>query len=100
MADLSLKPIPGCPGYLAGSDGSIWSAKQALGRGRMEHGDRSHLAKLTDAQARDILARLATGEKGSALASEYGVSACAVSAIKTGRVRRHLALVPPEEKTA
>lgn len=24
--DVTLKPIPGCPGYFAGSDGSIWSS--------------------------------------------------------------------------
>lgn len=26
MTDVTLKPIPACPGYFAGSDGSIWSA--------------------------------------------------------------------------
>jgi hypothetical protein len=44
-----------------------------------------HLAKLTYTQACEIFRRLQSGERGSDLAREFGVSQTAVSRIKTGQ---------------
>lgn len=48
-------------------------------------GQRHPRSKLTDAQAAEIKARVAAGEKHSILAAEYGVCKGVVSHIKTGR---------------
>lgn len=178
MSDLRLNPIPGCSGYFAGSDGSVWSAKPGRrGRfkslhpirawrdrrgylqvtlrpngnikkrysvhqlvalafhgpcpdgkvtrhrngdqidnrpenllygtqaeniadreahGRTVRGDRSHLAKLTDADAMEILRRVEAGESHTMLALEFGVARATVSALKSGRIRKHLSLVQKE----
>jgi hypothetical protein len=46
MSDPILKPIPGCAGYLAGEDGSIWSAMPGQGhRYKSLHLLRPHRAK-------------------------------------------------------
>ncbi len=178
MSDLKLNPIPGCSGYFAGSDGTIWSAKPGRhGRfkslhpmrpyrddegylnvtlrpdsrrrryfvhqlvatafhglcpeglvtrhrdgdqnnnrpenllhgtqaqniadreahGRTVRGDQSHLAKVTDAQALEILRRFNAGESGPSLAQAFGVTKSMVYALKHGRIRRHLAIVPQRE---
>ena len=67
-------------------------------KGRHQHGEASRLAKLTEDQVRDIVAR---GVKGSPrypgnvieLAAEFGVSATTIYAILDGRSWRHLGLV-------
>ena len=66
----------------------------------MVSGDRSHLAKLTDAQAREILRRLQEGETQTSLAKEFGVVVSTIWALKTGRIRKHLAIVPQKEISA
>lgn len=46
MTDATLKPIPGCPGYFAGSDGSIWSSMPGRGgRFKSLHVMRAHRDK-------------------------------------------------------
>ncbi len=64
--------------------------QQAVTQGRMTRGDRSHLARLTEAQAAEILGRLQAGEPGASLAREFGVTNGTVSSLKTGRTWRHL----------
>jgi HNH endonuclease len=172
MTEATIRPIPGCPGYLAGSDGTVWSAmpgrngrlkslhvlkpnreksgylrvslrnnKRRQGffvhtlvalafhgprpdglilrhrngnkndnrpenllygtclentedrrtHGTMVRGARSHLAKITDEQALEILGRLRAGETGASLAREFGITDGSISAMKTGRTWRHLA---------
>ena len=172
--EVTLKPIPGCPGYLAGSDGTIWSEMPGRnGRWQSLHviqpyrdkrgymhvtlrcnqtkrrysvhqlvaltfhglrpdgyvvrhrngnasdnrpenliygtqaeniadkdthgtairGDRSYLAKITDEQATEILRRMNAGESQAALAREFGIADATVSALKKGRIRRHLSAV-------
>ncbi len=166
-----LKPIPGCPGYFAGSDGTIWSAmpgqggryesmhqlrpcrdkggylrvslrgfKQRRGyfvhtlvalafnglrpdgmvsrhrngnkddnrpenivygthaeniadrhaHGKTVRGERSHLSKLSESQALEILRRLRDGEGQASLAREFGIGVSAVWGLKTGRTWSHL----------
>jgi hypothetical protein len=53
-------------------------------------GDATRSAKLTEAQAREILLRLARGEKGSHLASEFGVVKTTISSLRHGRNWKHL----------
>lgn len=48
-------------------------------------GDKSPRARLTNDQVDLIRQRLASGEKGAALAREYNVSPCTISSIKVGR---------------
>jgi len=50
-------------------------------------GERSHAAKLTDAQVSEIRRRLDAGERGLHLAAEYGVSKQLVSLLKLGKCR-------------
>jgi DNA-binding NarL/FixJ family response regulator len=52
--------------------------------GTQVRGARSHLAKLTDEQALEILRRLRAGESGASLAREFGVTNGNVSAMRTG----------------
>lgn len=169
----TLSPIPGCHGYFAGSDGSIWSSMPGRGgrykslhvlkpnrdkggylqvvlyigeertkrryavqrlvavaflglcpdgmvtrhrngnqldnrpenirygtqaeniadkvtHGTMARGERNGNAKLTDAQAAEILRRVRAGEAGGVLAKEFGVDRNTVGLLKNGRSRRHL----------
>lgn len=53
-------------------------------------GERVGSSKLTDANVREILRRLAAGEKQSALALEFGVVHQLVSQIAHGRIWKHL----------
>lgn len=52
---------------------------------------RSGTAKLTEAQVREIKARLAAGEAQWPLSREYGVSRSIIQAIKAGKVWQHAA---------
>ena len=51
---------------------------------------RAARALLTEDQAREIKRRLAAGERGNALAAEYGVSVSTVSCIKRGKLWAHV----------
>lgn len=174
MRDATLKPIPGCPGYFAGSDGTVWSAMPGCGgrykslylirpyrdqdgylrvtlrcnerrkgyfvhqlvalafnglrpddqvtrhrngnqldnrpenllygthadnvadraaHGKTVRGARSHLSKLTEVQALEILARLGAGESQASLARSYGLAVSTIWGLKTGRTWRHLTAV-------
>lgn len=53
-------------------------------------GSKCYLAKLDEAKVLDIKKRLAGGERGSALASEYGVAATQISCIKKGTTWKHV----------
>jgi len=53
-------------------------------------GERAGHAKLTNAQALEIKARLASGETPRQIAPDYPVKECAISHIKTGRNWGHL----------
>jgi hypothetical protein len=64
--------------------------QQALSSGRMVHGDRSHLAKLTDQQCLQILALLNQGQSVTKLAGQFGVSASHVYMLRRGAFRKHL----------
>jgi group I intron endonuclease len=59
--------------------------------GAAQTGSANHAAKLTEAAVREIRARLAAGESGRHLASEYGVAESVVSLIKSGRAWKHVA---------
>lgn len=69
------------------------NVRQAIERGRMVHGERSHLSKLTEEQAREIKRRLQAGESQAALAREFGIGVSALWALKTGRTWRHLTVI-------
>lgn len=58
--------------------------------GKRVNGENSHLSKLTEIQARQILARLQGGESQASLAREYGVGVSTIWGLKTGRTWRHL----------
>ena len=69
------------------------AAENAMDRerdGNTARGSRNGYAKLTEATVREIRRRRAQGEKLRALASEYGISEPAVSAVSTGRNWGHL----------
>ena len=68
--------------------------RQAVERGRMVRGERSHLAKLSESQAQEIKRRLKAGESQAGLAREFGLTEPAVWRLKTGRTWRHLTAVP------
>lgn len=57
---------------------------------KVRRGDRAAAAKLSEGDAITILERLRRGEHGAALAREYGVSKCTISALKVGRNWPHL----------
>lgn len=53
-------------------------------------GSRHWLAKLTEDKVAQIRSRLAAGEKGNALAREYGVSPSVICVIRKGRAWNHV----------
>jgi HNH endonuclease len=57
---------------------------------KINRGEHGPGAVLTEAQALSILARLKRGERGAALAREFGVSKPTISAMNVGRTWRHL----------
>lgn len=60
--------------------------------GTAQRGEANHRSKLTEADVLEIRRRLSTGEKGRALAAEFGVHESIVSEIKSGRHWRHVQL--------
>lgn len=56
---------------------------------RLPRGERHWNARLSDVQVAEIRARRAAGEKGVALAAEYGVSDSTIALIHRGHRRRH-----------
>ena len=49
-------------------------------------GELHHKAKLTNAEAADIVRRLRLGERGCDLARRFGVSPTTISQIRTGKI--------------
>lgn len=67
-------------------------ARTEAGRARMAHlGERNPRARLTEAQVRDIRARLATGTSRNSLAAEYQVDKATITDIKNRATWRHVA---------
>lgn len=58
--------------------------------GTDKRGSKSHFAKLTEAQAAEILARARSGERARDIARQFGVDASVVSRIKSGHRWSHL----------
>ena len=58
--------------------------------GRSRRGETNPQAKLTEAQAREVLARRRAGESGSVLAKEFGISQAAVCDLHAGRTWRFI----------
>lgn len=56
-------------------------------RGRGSRGERHYAAKLTDAQARELRARVLAGERPVDLAREYGISRSHAANLASGRKR-------------
>jgi hypothetical protein len=56
--------------------------------GLLSRGDTHHMAKITDAQVREIRTRRACGEGVTSMAREYGVSPATVSEIANGKKRK------------
>lgn len=69
--------------------------REAKGRNRPPRGERSGNAKMTDAQVREVVARLANGEQQAAIVQEMGVSASTISLIFKGKTWRHIARPQP-----
>jgi RNA:NAD 2'-phosphotransferase (TPT1/KptA family) len=66
------------------------NVQQALSRGRMIHGDRSHLAKVTDRECLQMLALLRKGQTVIEVAALFGVSCSHVYMLRRGLFRKHL----------
>lgn len=64
---------------------------------KVRRGERGPGAKISEADARSIVDRLVNGESGAALARQFGISRCTVSAIKVGRIWKHLRANPRAE---
>jgi len=56
----------------------------------MTHGDRSHLAKITDQDCSQILALLKKGHRVAEIAAKFGVSKSHVYMLHRGEFRKHL----------
>lgn len=68
----------------------------AIERGRLMHGSRHYLAKLTEQDVREIVSLLATpGTTHASIADRYGVSRVSISYIRSGKTWRHVPR-PPE----
>jgi len=59
----------------------------AMVKGRHSHGERNGNSKLT---RDDVLAIRASTERGVVLAHQYGVGKGTISAVRTGRIWRHV----------
>jgi hypothetical protein len=74
-----------------------------LTHGTRLQGEHGTAAKLTDVQADEIISRRRSGERGVDLATEFGVSAAAISFIYTGKrkrcLRRRTALYRPAQSS-
>ena len=62
-----------------------------------DRGEASGTSKLTEAQVRDILRRLADGERIIDVAAAFGVAVSTVHAIKSRRTWRHVTLTVDDE---
>jgi len=60
-------------------------------------GERVHSSKLTNSQVMEIRRRRAFGESREILSREFGVNQANISAVVTGRLWKHLPLVPAEK---
>lgn len=58
--------------------------------GSAQRGSGNHMAKLTEDDVRQIRSRLANGERGRHLATEFGVAESVVSVIKHGKAWGHV----------
>lgn len=58
-------------------------------------GEKNPRATLSDDRWRELLRRFERGEKGRALAREYGVHPATISSVRSGRYRRSLCLTNP-----
>lgn len=63
----------------------------AKAKGRHSHGERHGMARLT---AEDVRAIRASSERGVVLARRYGVGSGTISAVRTGRIWRHVEQPP------
>ena len=76
-------------------DNLCWGTKLENEHDRRRHGTiprgaKQHSAKLTDAKVIEIRRRLAAGEYGNRLATEYGISPSSMSAIRLRQTWTHL----------
>lgn len=86
---LNTDPTDDTPGNLA------WGTQQeniddTVDAGKNTKGAAHPMAKLTEAQAQDILNRRSSGESGRALALEFGIKEAAVCDLYKGRTWGHL----------
>lgn len=65
--------------------------RERKGRNKPPKGEKSGNAKMTDAQVRDVVARLASGERQGSIVKAMGVSPSAISLIFKGKTWRHIA---------
>lgn len=70
--------------------GKTWNHVGTPMNGVGKKGDRNGRHKLHESDVIAIKIRLASGEGGSAIARDYGISKDAISNIKTGKTWRHL----------
>lgn len=58
--------------------------------GTMKYGAGSYLAKISEEQAREMLAKLMNGQSPVSVASEYGMGVQHAYALRAGRIWKHL----------
>ena len=63
----------------------VENLQDASRKGRMHPGERHGMARLTDAQAKEIKAALALGDRGTDIAARYDIHPNTVYGIKKGR---------------
>lgn len=79
------------PAHLyVGTDADNTRDKIARNRLRPRKGERHGMHKMTEMEARDVIAELRAGTPGRILARKYGVTDTAISLIKRGINWRHL----------
>jgi len=64
-----------------------------VARDSFPKGEKSHLAKVTDEQASEIVRRVQSGEPRAAVASAFSITVSAISKMIVGKSRKHLQLV-------
>ncbi len=77
-----------------GTDADNMADKARKGRNRTvpQGGERNNNAKLTEAQVRDVMARIMAGETNTAISAGLPVSHAVISSIRTGRIWRAVSL--------
>ena len=73
-----------------GTQGDNMRDKATRGRARALHGEANPLARLTEADVREVRARLAAGDSQRAVAAAFGISQPRVAAIAAGRAWSHV----------